>query len=168
LHAPGETANGKTGQKWRGMKPPKGRHWRSGPEVLEELDRQGLIEWSSTGVPRKKIFSDEQKGKKMQDIWEFKDPQYPAYPTEKNFDLLKFIVQASSNEGDVVMDCFCGSGTTLLAAQELGRRWIGIDNSDQAIKVARKRLLEMPNDLFSGKAGYEFLIQRQGKAQKAG
>jgi len=58
-------------------------------------------------VPRKKIYLDEKEGKKMQDIWEFKDPQYPKYPTEKSLDLLKFIVEASSNEGDLVLDCFC-------------------------------------------------------------
>lgn len=159
LHAPGETENGKTGQEWKGMKPPKGRHWRSKPDVLEELDKKGLIEWSSTGVPRKKIYADEKEGKKMQDIWEFKDPQYPSYPTEKNLDLLKFIIEASSNEGNLVLDCFCGSGTTLIAAQELGRNWIGIDNSEQAIKVVEKRLSKIPRDLFSDDVEYEFLKQ---------
>src|SRR3989338_5638923 len=68
LHAPGETLNGDTGKEWHGMKPPKGRHWRSNPDTLEEWDKQGLIEWSRTGVPRKKIFFDEKDGKKMQDI----------------------------------------------------------------------------------------------------
>ncbi len=160
LHAPGETLNGKTGQEWRGIKPPKGRHWRSDPEVLDELDKQGLIEWSETGVPRKKIYADEQKGKKMQDIWEFKDPQYPLYPTEKNLDLLKTIIKASSNEGDLVLDCFCGSGTTLVAAQELNRNWIGIDQSEHAIKVTKKRLSKIQKDLFSADVEYEFLIQK--------
>ena len=109
-------------------------------------------------MPRKKIFVDERDGKKMQDIWEFKDPQYPDYPTEKNLDLLKFIVGASSNEGDLVLDCFCGSGTTLVAAQELNRNWIGIDNSEHAIKVAKKRLLSVPINLFS-KVDFEFLTE---------
>jgi len=157
LHAPGET-NGKTGQEWRGVKPPKGRHWRSDPAVLEGLDRKGLVEWSDSGVPRKKIYIDERDGKKMQDIWEFKDPQYPSYPTEKNLELLKFIIKASSNEGDLVLDCFCGSGTTLVAAQELGRNWIGIDQSEQAIKIAKERLAGIPSSLFSN-GDYEFLKQ---------
>ncbi|MFA5742616.1 MAG: site-specific DNA-methyltransferase [Candidatus Paceibacterota bacterium] len=160
LHAPGQTSNGETGQEWRGMKPPEGRHWRSRPAALEELEKQGLIEWSKNGVPRKIIYADEKDGKKMQDIWEFKDPQYPTYPTEKNLDMLKFIVQASSREGDLVMDCFCGSGTTLVAAQELNRKWIGIDQSEHAIKTARKKLASVSQDLFSAK-GYEFLAQRQ-------
>ena len=94
----------------------------------------------------------------MQDIWEFKDPQYPEYPTEKNIDLLKFIVGASSNEGDLVLDCFCGSGTTLVAAQALNRNWIGIDKSDPAIEVVQKKLDNMSSGL-SAKVAYEFLKQ---------
>jgi adenine-specific DNA-methyltransferase len=80
------------------------------------------------------------KGKKRQDIWEFKDPPYPSYPTEKNLEMLKVIIEASSKPDDIVLDCFAGSGTTLVAAEELGRRWIGIDNSKIAIDVAQKRL----------------------------
>ena len=156
LHAPGETTNGDTGREWRGMKPPKGRHWRSAPEILEDLDDQGLVEWSINGVPRKKIFADDREGKRMQDIWEFKDPQYPKYPTQKNRDLLDFIVSASSNEGNLVLDCFCGSGTTLLSAQSLNRRWIGIDSSEPAIETTRIRLAEMQSNLFFN-TEYEFL-----------
>lgn len=148
LHAPGETVDGPTGRPWKGISPPKGRHWRSEPSVLEQLDRQGLIEWSANGVPRKKIFADETNGKRLQDIWEFKDPQYPSYPTEKNLDLLKLIISTSSNEDDLVLDCFCGSGTTLLAAEQLGRNWIGVDQSEQAISVAERKLAEIPNTLF--------------------
>jgi adenine-specific DNA-methyltransferase len=147
LHAPGETRDGPTGQPWKGLKPPKGRHWRYSPEELNRLDEQGLIEWSSTGNPRKIIYADEvlAKGKKRQDIWEFKDPPYPKYPTEKNLEMLKVIIQASSNPDDLVLDCFAGSGTTLIAAEELGRRWIGIDNSKIAIAVTQKRLLSIKN-----------------------
>jgi adenine-specific DNA-methyltransferase len=143
LHAPGETANGPTGQSWRGLKPPKGRHWRYAPKVLEDLNNRGLIEWSSKNNPRKKIYADEyvKKRKKRQDLWEFKDPAYPAYPTQKNLEMLEVIVAASSNDNDLVVDCFSGSGTTLLAAEELGRRWIGIDNSPLAIKVTMNQLL---------------------------
>lgn len=145
LHAPGETRNGPTGQPWKKLKPPKGRHWRYSPDELDRLDEHGLIEWSSTGNPRKKIYADEvlAKGKKRQDIWEFKDPPYPSYPTEKNLEMLKTIISASSNPDDIVLDCFAGSGTTLVAAEELGRRWIGIDNSKVAIDTAQKRLLSI-------------------------
>ncbi len=161
LHAPGETQNGDTGREWRGIKPPKGRHWRSKPEALEKLDKAGLIEWSPSGVPRRIIFADEKDGKKKQDIWEYKDPQYPRYPTEKNIDMIKCIISASSNPGDLVLDCFCGSGTTLAAAQALGRNWIGIDESEEAIKATKKRLSEIPGDLFSNEKTYQSL--KQGK-----
>ena len=157
LHAPGETTNGATSHEWRGLKPPKGRHWRSEPKVLEQLEKEDLIEWSSNGVPRKKIYVDERNGKKKQDIWEYKDTQYPNYPTEKNIEMIKTIISASSNENDLVLDCFCGSGTTLEAAHQLGRKWIGIDQSNEAIKATRKRLSEMETDLFCLNADYQFL-----------
>ena len=148
LHAPGDTKNGATSQEFKGIKPPSGRHWRCPPEELEELDKNGLIEWSKNGVPRKIIYADEKEGKKMQDIWEYKDPQYPNYPTEKNLDLLKNIILASSNEDSYVLDFFCGSGTALLAANQFGRNWIGIDASSAAIKTTQKKILNNSN-LFS-------------------
>ena len=64
-----------------------------------------------------------------------------GYPTEKNFDMLRMIVKASSNEGDMVMDCFAGSGTTLGAAFEAGRKWIGVDNSPESLKAILKRFV---------------------------
>jgi len=155
LHAPGETKNGVTATEFNDIKPPKGRHWRCDPKELEELNSTGLIEWSSNGNPRKIIYADEKYGKKMQDIWEFKDYQYPNYPTEKNIDLLKSIILASSNEGSVVLDFFCGSGTTLIAAQELNRNWIGIDQSEQAIKITKKRLSNIKKTFFS-KCDYSY------------
>jgi len=148
LHAPGETKNGNTGKKWRDMLPPTGRHWRYDPKVLDELDAKGLIEWSSTGNPRKIVYADEMPYKKLQDIWEFKDPPRPIYPTEKNIELLKTIIKTSSNPKSIVFDCFCGSGGTLVASKMLGRNWIGIDNSEMAIKTTLKRLQESKSNLF--------------------
>ena len=124
-----------------------------------------MIEWSKNGVPRRKIFADEQKGKKIQDIWDFKDYQYPVYPTEKNLDLLKLIVQTSSNSESLVMDFFCGSGTTLIAAQELGRNWIGIDKSEKAIEVTRKKLNEENAALF--KTDFEFVTILEKQEQNS-
>ena len=143
LHAPGETLNGETGKEWRGMKPPVGRHWRYTPKKLDELDKHGLIEWSSKGNPRKRIYADDvmQTGVKMQDIWTYKDPQKPRYPTEKNIDMLEMIIKASSNENDIVMDAFAGSGTTLVAAQKLKRYFVGMDASEQAMKICQERLI---------------------------
>ncbi len=94
---------------------------------------------TTNGVPRIKKYADEHKGKKIQDIWSYIDPAHPLYPTEKNLDMLKMIVQQSSNKNSLVMDCFAGSGSTLLAAEQTGRRWLGVDQSEYSAKVIKKR-----------------------------
>ena len=142
LHAPGETLNGVTGQPWRGLSPPAGRHWRYTPDKLDELDEAGLIHWSKSGNPRKIRYSDEGIGVLPQDVWFYKDPQYPEYPTQKNAELLERIVMTSSNPGDTVLDCYAGSGTTLIQAVALGRRFIGMDNSAAAREVIKRQLRE--------------------------
>ncbi len=157
LHAPGETVKGKSNQPFKGKLPPKGRHWRTDVATLEKWDEDGLIEWSSKGNPRKKIFADEREGKRVQDIWEFKDPQYATYPTEKNHDLLDLIIRTSSNEESIVLDCFCGSGTTLRAAQILNRNWIGIDESDLAIKATKEKLQNINDALSVSNVEYDFI-----------
>jgi len=139
IHAPG-VRNGPTGEPWRGQLPPKGRHWCTDPKILEEWDQKGLIQWSKKGVPRKIMYADESDGKKRQDIWEFKDVIHPVYPTEKNMTLLDTIIKASSNKGDIILDCFAGSGTTLKSADSLNRKWIGIERSDTAIPVIKTKL----------------------------
>lgn len=157
IHAPGETENGKSNQPFKGMLPPKGRHWRSAVEVLEEWDSAGLLEWSSNGNPRKIIYADEREGKRVQDVWEYKDPQYPTYPTEKNAEMIDLIVCTSSDLGSIVLDCFCGSGTTLRAAHTNNRSWIGIDKSDLAISAARKKLDAIEGSIFLGAPQYDFV-----------
>ena len=142
LHAPGQTVNGPTGQPWRGLAPPAGRHWRYTPDKLDELDEAGSIHWSKNGNPRKIRYSDEGMGALPQDVWWYKDPQRPDYPTQKNADLLERIIKTSSNPGDTVLDCYAGSGTTLLQAAALGRRFIGMDNSPAAREVIKQRLRE--------------------------
>jgi adenine-specific DNA-methyltransferase len=145
VHAPG-VRNGETGKPWRGVLPPPGKHWQYPPSVLDEMDRRGEMFWSSNGNPRRKIYLDESDGIPVQDIWmDFKDAHnqnidITGYPTEKNIEMLEQIVSASSNLGDLVLDCFAGSGTTLAAAANLGRRWIGIDNSKEAISTIVNRL----------------------------
>ena len=135
LHAPGETKNGESGQEWNGLKPPKGRHWRCSLRELDRLEKEGLIEWSKNANPRKKIYAKDYTHKKIQDIWEFKDSQKVLYPTQKNTALLRQIIAMSSNENSLVMDSFCGSGGFLQEALNLGRRFIGIDSSVEAINI---------------------------------
>jgi adenine-specific DNA-methyltransferase len=163
IHAPGETENGKSNQAFKGILPPKGRHWRVDVETLEQWDKDGLIEWSTNGNPRKIIFADEREGKRVQDIWEYKDPQYPTYPTEKNANMLDLIVRTSSNENSIVLDCFCGSGTTLKSAQINNRKWIGIDQSEHAIKATKEKLEQIEGDLFIAKPDYEFIELNETK-----
>lgn len=161
IHAPGETENGNSNKPFKGIMPPKGRHWRTDVETLEQWDKDGLIEWSSTGNPRKIIYADEREGKRVQDIWEYKDPQYPDYPTEKNSDVLDLIIKTSSNENSIVLDCFCGSGTTLKSAQINNRKWIGIDQSDFAVQVTQEKLKSIERDLFTFAPEYDFIDLRK-------
>jgi adenine-specific DNA-methyltransferase len=159
IHAPG-VRNGETGKPWRGMMPPPGKHWQYKPSTLDEMDARGEIYWSPTGNPRRKIFLDESKGVPVQDIWlDFRDAHnqnihITGYPTEKNPALLQQIIGASSDEGDLVLDCFAGSGTTLEVAHQMDRRWIGIDNSPEAIRVMHQRFasgLEPMGDFVNAK-----------------
>ena len=107
-----------------------------------------------TGNPRRKVYLDQSKGVAVQDIWlDFLDINnqnsfQTGYPTEKNIDMLKRIIEASSNPGDLVLDCFAGSGTTLVAADQLGRNWIGVDIGDVAIKTIRERFANGSKRLF--------------------
>lgn len=147
VHAPG-IRNGETGMAWKGKLPPTGKHWQYTPAKLDELDAAGEIYWSSTGNPRRKVFCDPLKGVPIQDIWlDYRDSinqsqKTTGYPTEKNMNMLKMIVTASSNPGDIVLDCFAGSGTTLGAAFENGRYWIGADNSEESLKAVLKRFTD--------------------------
>ncbi len=144
IHAPG-TRKGETGKPWRGKMPPPGKHWQYTPKRLDEMDSRGEIFWSKNGNPRRKVYLDEHPGVGVQDIWlEFRDAhnqniKITGYPTEKNPGLIRRIIAASSNPGDMVLDCFAGSGTTLAVADEMQRNWIGADNSIESIKTTLKR-----------------------------
>jgi adenine-specific DNA-methyltransferase len=140
IHAPG-VRNGSTGGAWRGMLPPPGKHWQYTPKTLDEMAARGEIFWSKNENPRRKVYLDDHLGVGVQDIWmDFRDAhnqniRITGYPTEKNPDLLRRIISASSNPGDLIMDCFAGSGTTLAVANEMQRNWIGVDSSPEALKT---------------------------------
>jgi hypothetical protein len=128
------------------MLPPAGKHWQWTPEKLDECDAAGDIYWTRNGTPRRRIWADESAGAAVANIWlGHRDPfnqnfAITGYPTEKNLELLKRIVASASEPGDLVLDAYAGSGTTLAAAAELGRRWIGIDSGDMAVALAQRRL----------------------------
>ncbi|WP_417915078.1 DNA methyltransferase [Candidatus Electronema sp. JM] len=129
---------------WKGKKPPATRCWVYAKEKMEELDRQGRILYSKTGYPRFKRYLDENAGEKIPDIWTdihiAQGKESLGYPTQKPVALLERILEASSNEGDIVLDPFCGCGTTIHAAQKLKRQWIGIDITHLAIALQKYRL----------------------------
>jgi len=173
IHAPG-VRNGESGQPWRGMMPPPGKHWQYKPGTLDEMDARGEIYWSPNGNPRRKVFLDQSEGVPVQDIWlDYRDAHnqnihITGYPTEKNPAMLKLIVEASSNEGDLVLDCFAGSGTTLETAHRLGRHWIGIDNSPEAIRVILQRFasgLEPMGDFVKRQEAAEEELDLFGRQQ---
>lgn len=129
----------------------RGKHslWRVPLERMKELDKQNRLYFTSRGGIRIKRYLDEMKGVPLNDVWTDIQPinsqarERLGYPTQKPLALLERIVKASSNEGDVVLDPFCGCGTTIDAAQALGRRWIGIDVSTLAINVVLERLMDV-------------------------
>jgi site-specific DNA-methyltransferase (adenine-specific) len=138
---------------WKGYQPPE-KGWRYSPETMAELDKQGLVHYPTKkdGSPdfekrcAKKLYLDESKGAVLGNIWTDIPPiqasaqERLGYPTQKPQALLERIISASSNEGDVVLDPFCGCGTAVHAAQKLKRHWIGIDITCLAISLIEDRL----------------------------
>ena len=125
------------------------RVWRWTKERMTEAYKKGLVIQSASGrVPALKRYLDEQEGTPIDDTWVDIHPvqsqaaERLGYPTQKPEALLERIIQASSNEGDLVLDPFCGCGTTVAVAQKLERRWIGIDITHLAITLMKKRLLD--------------------------
>ena len=143
------TRDGPSGQPWKGFDPSSiGRHWSTVPEVLDRLESEGRIYWPTGGrrVPQFKRYRDELQGNPIDDVWTDIDRINPkaaerlGYQTQKPLALLERIILASSNEGDMVLDPFCGCGTTVDAAQKLHRRWVGIDITYLAVDLISKRL----------------------------
>lgn len=122
---------------------------------MQELHNQGRIHYTKTGTAEFIRYLDEMPGTPLQDVWDDIPPvnsqaqERLGYPTQKPVTLLERIIQASSSPGDIVLDCFCGCGTAVHAAQKLGRQWIGIDITHLAIALIEKRLKDaFPNIKF--------------------
>jgi adenine-specific DNA-methyltransferase len=155
--------------------------WRWTQETFDQRLRENpyCIFWTKEGRPRYKRYADEYVGRKLGNLWTDIMPlgsgseERIEFDTQKPETLLKRIILASSNPGDIVADFFCGSGTTLAVAEKLGRRWIGADLSRYAIHITRKRLLEIENskDLENesqkyGKKARPFEILNLGKYER--
>ena len=154
---------------WRGTHSGSNRSWRFSTEELERLYAKGYILLREDGCPRKdglKVYLDEAKGAPAQNIWNDirrignTSKERLGYPTQKPEALLERIIQASSNEGDVVLDAFCGCGTTIAVAQKLNRRWIGIDITHLAITLLKYRL----SDAFGDDVEYEIIGEPKDEA----
>lgn len=127
--------------------------WRWTQETFDKrlVKNPRLIFWTGNGRPRYKRYADEYPGRKIGNLWTdipslaSNDRERLGYPTQKPETLLERIIKMSSNEGELITDFFCGSGTTLSVAEKLNRRWIGIDSSNDAICLIKKRLLSIEN-----------------------
>jgi DNA modification methylase len=136
----------KEGWEYAGVYPYQGRYWAYSKENMRQFALDGRLRHTFDGMPEYKRYLDEMPGVALQDIWTDIGPigaqaqERLGYPTQKPESLLERIVKASSNEGDLVLDPFCGCGTTVQVAQRLNRRWIGIDITHLAIGLIKKRL----------------------------
>ncbi len=145
---------GDTSYEWttpdgRKVLPYKGRYWAYSRQKMETFSVGGRLVYSKSGMPNYKRYLDEMPGVSLQNIWTDLPPigssaaERLGYPTQKPLKLLERIINASSNPNDIVLDAFCGCGTALVAAQNLGRQWIGVDVSPTACRVMAKRLRDV-------------------------
>ena len=151
LTGPGGAAKGNPYYEVMGVS----RYWRYSEERMQELIEAGRVVQSRPGaVPAYKRYLDEMPGVPLQDLWTDITPlqgqskERVGYPTQKPLALLERIIRASSNEGDVVLDPFCGCATACVAAENLGRRWVGIDISPKAVELVNMRLQQTMGELF--------------------
>ncbi|MFO7534457.1 MAG: site-specific DNA-methyltransferase [Kiritimatiellia bacterium] len=155
------------------LHPPAGKHWIWSQERIDSGVAEDRIVFTSSGMPRLKRYLDESKGRQVGDIW---DDVYDVnavaserlgYPTQKPEALLERIIKASSKEGDLVADFFCGSGTTAAVAEKLGRKWIVSDLGKFGIHTTRKRLIQVQRELkVAGKPFRAFEVLNLGRYER--
>jgi hypothetical protein len=132
--------------------PPSGRHWQFDQDGMDKLWAEGRIIFSKNGNPRLKSYLKDLPGVSVRDIWTDIEPinsgaaERLPYPTQKPVALLERILSASTYSGDLVLDPFCGCGTTIDAAEKLGRKWIGIDITQLATSLIKNRLRDTYGD----------------------
>ena len=137
---------------YKGVRPYRGRYWAYSKDNMRQFATEGRLRHTFEGMPEYKRYLDEMPGVPLQDLWTDITPiiagtqERLGYPTQKPLALLERIIASSSNEGDVVLDPFCGCGTAVHAAEKLKRRWIGIDVTHLAIGLVERRL----KDAFPG------------------
>lgn len=164
---PARIFNGET------IEPPAGRHWGYDQEGIDDLLARGRIAFSRNGTPRLKTPLHELKGVAVHDVWtdvsvlNSAAEERVAYPTQKPEALLERIIQASTNEHDLVSDFFVGSGTTAAVAEKLGRKWIATDLGKFGIHTTRKRLIQVQRELkAAGKPFRAFEVLNLGRYER--
>ncbi|OQB21928.1 MAG: Modification methylase DpnIIB [candidate division BRC1 bacterium ADurb.Bin183] len=157
----------------RTIDPPPGMHWIWTQERIDQALKDEIIEFTSTGNPRKKQYLDESGNRLVDDLWIDLFPvnsqalESCNYPTQKPEALLERIIKASSNEGDLIADFFCGSGTLAAVAEKLGRKWIVSDLGKFAIHTTRKRMIGVQRQLKADGKNYRaFEILNLGKYER--
>ncbi len=147
-----EYLNPVPGWEYKAVKPYRGRFWAYSRSNLASFWNEGKLVHRETGMPRLMQFAEDMPGVSLQDLWDDIPPvlgnERIGYPTQKPLALLERIIKASSNEGDLVLDPFCGCATACVAAEQLGRRWAGIDISSKAVELVNMRLKQSMGDLF--------------------
>ncbi|MDP2141534.1 MAG: DNA methyltransferase [Gammaproteobacteria bacterium] len=156
----------------RSISPPPGRHWAYSQQGIDELLEKGIIVFTSSGMPRVKRYADESRIP-VPALWtdlaviNSQASERVGYPTQKPESLLERIIKASSNEGDLVADFFCGSGTTAAVAEKLGRKWIATDLGKFGIHTTRKRMIQVQRELKeSGKPFRAFEVLNLGRYER--
>lgn len=145
------------------------RAWRYSRATADRLEREGKIVYSGTGFPGLKDYLDEKHGVPLQDVWTDitlgrTSSDRTDYPTQKPEEILDRIIASSTNPGDIVLDCFIGSGTTAAVAQKLGRRWIGADINKGAIQTTEKRLAAIIDEQIAAGGGEQLTIETAADA----
>jgi hypothetical protein len=142
----GEHEDPKSGWEYKSITPSEGRFWAYSKKNMTEFERENKIYYTRTGTPRQKQYADEMPGVPIQDIWTDIPPinsqaaERLGYPTQKPEALLERIINSGTDEGDIVLDPFCGCGTTISTAERLNRQWVGIDITHLAISLMKHRL----------------------------
>lgn len=163
ITGPGGAVKGNPVYEWKGIT----RAWRFSKKRMAELETEGRIVYSKSGMPYLKRYLDESKGVPLQDIWDdiamirgiHLASEAVGYKTQKPEALLERIIKLSSDEGNLILDCFVGSGTTAAVAEKLNRRWIACDLGRFAVHTTRKRLLGIPGVK-------PFTVQNLGKYER--
>lgn len=145
--APGDRTGTRAHYRWKDQLPPPGRHWAWKKETMESFECEDRLAYSANGIPRLKRYVDEAPGVQLQDVWadinrlDAHSDERVGFETQKPLALINRIIEASSEPGDLVLDPFAGSGTTLVAAEQAGRGWVGVDSSLLAgsLSLARVR-----------------------------